>query len=198
MGYKNDAQRKAAHASMAEQSPAKQMGMIDSLTGMTNVPPQQSNTMGQAQPVFNQQAQQTAQGMFGTQQAMQNAVGATPLFQQKLDEVDLGVVKSDYKDKAFSLPFDGGKVYRGEGDMQRYGGKMSKEMTDANANYTYQHNLANKPGYAEMKQKQMDSEATVVKAEDEGMTNMLERQENERRGIMEQTELSDRTEKSED
>ena len=82
--------------------------------------------------------------------------------------------------------------------MQRYGGKMSKEMTDANANYTYQHNLANKPGYAEMKQKQMDSEATVVKAEDEGMTNMLERQENERRGIMEQTELSDRTEKSED
>ena len=28
MGYKNDAQRKAAHASMAEQSPAKQMGIV--------------------------------------------------------------------------------------------------------------------------------------------------------------------------
>ena len=187
-----------------EGSPAKQVGLVDPLTGapaqqMSNVPPKQANTLGQAQPVFNPQAQQVAQGMFGTTQSMQNSVGATPLFQvQKLPTVDLGTVKSDYKDKAFSLPFDGGKVYRGDGEYAKYGGKMSKEMTSANSNYTYQHNLANKPGYAEMKQKQMDSEASVSKTEDIGMTNMLEKQEDERRSIMEQTERSDRTEKSED
>jgi len=184
-------------------SPAKQV-MDPSLAQqpqslMSNVPPQQANTMGQAQPVFSPQTQQVAQGMFGSTQSMQNSVGATPLFQvQKLPAVDLGTVKSDYKDKAFSLPFDGGKVYRGDGEYAKYGGKMSKEMTSANSNYTYQHNLANKPGYAEMKQKQMDSEASVSKTEDIGMTNMLEKQEDERRSIMEQTERSDRTEKSED
>ena len=54
-------------------SPNKQVGAIDLVTGlpaqqMTNVPPAPSNTLGQAQPVFNQQTQQNAQGMFGTQQ----------------------------------------------------------------------------------------------------------------------------------
>ena len=56
-----------------EGSPAQQVGAIDPLTGlpaqqMTNMPPAPSNTLGQAQPVFNQQTQQNAQGMFGTQQ----------------------------------------------------------------------------------------------------------------------------------
>tara|TARA_R100000951_G_scaffold107705_1_gene103330 strand:+ start:997 stop:1593 length:597 start_codon:yes stop_codon:yes gene_type:complete len=198
MGYKNDAQRKAAHASMAEQSPAKQMGIVDPFTGMTNVPPQQANTMGQAKPVFNQQAQQNAQGIFGTQQSMQNSVNATPLFQEKLETVDLGVVKSNYKGKKFGLPFPGDKMYKGTDGFGKYGGKYTKEMTDANANYTYQHNLANKPGYAEQKQKALENEQQVVRTEDEGMTNMLERQEDERRSIMEATERSDRTEKSED
>ena len=166
---------------------------------MSNVPPQQANTMGQAQPVFSPQTQQVAQGMFGSTQSMQNSVGATPLFQvQELPAVDLGTVKSDYKDKAFGLPFPGDKMYKGTDGFGKYGGKYTKEMTDANSNYTYQHNLANKPDYAEMKQKQMDTEASVVKTEDEGMSNMLQRQEAERRGIMEQTELSDRTELSED
>jgi hypothetical protein len=51
---------------------------------MTNVPPAPSNTLGQAQPVFNPQAKQNAQGMFGNQQALQNSVGASPLFQKQL------------------------------------------------------------------------------------------------------------------
>ena len=168
---------------------------------MSNVPPQQANTMGQAQPVFSPQTQQVAQGMFGTAQSMQNSVGATPLFQvqvQELPAVDLGTVKSNYKDKAFGLPFPGDKMYKGTDGFGKYGGRYTKEMTDANSNYTYQHNLANKPDYAEMKQNQLRDEASVVKTEDEGMSNMLQRQEDERRGIMEQTELSDRTELSED
>tara|TARA_B110000444_G_scaffold236768_1_gene248919 strand:+ start:58 stop:795 length:738 start_codon:yes stop_codon:yes gene_type:complete len=70
-------------------TPLNQVGTVDPLTGlpvqkMTNVPPPPSNTLGQAQPVFNQQAQQNAQGMFGNQQALQNSVGASALFQRQL------------------------------------------------------------------------------------------------------------------
>ena len=70
-------------------TPLNQIGVVDPLTGlpvqkMTNVPPAPSNTLGQAQPVFNQQAQQKAQGMFGNQQALQNSVGASALFQRQL------------------------------------------------------------------------------------------------------------------
>ena len=70
-------------------TPLNQVGVVDPLTGlpvqkMTNVPPAPSNTLGQAQPVFNQQAQQKAQGMFGNQQALQNSVGASALFQRQL------------------------------------------------------------------------------------------------------------------
>ena len=72
-------------------SPNKQVGAIDPMTGlpaqqMTNVPPAPSNTLGQAQPVFNQQTQQNAQGMFGTQQTMQDSVGATPMFKKKCNK----------------------------------------------------------------------------------------------------------------
>jgi hypothetical protein len=72
-------------------SPNKQVGAIDLMTGlpaqqMTNVPPAPSNTLGQAQPVFNQQTQQNAQGMFGTQQTMQDSVSATPMFKKKCNK----------------------------------------------------------------------------------------------------------------
>ena len=68
-------------------SPAKQVGIVDPLTGqpiqqMTNVPPQQANTLGTAQPVFKPQAQQAAQGIYGGFDQRQNAVGAAPLFQK--------------------------------------------------------------------------------------------------------------------
>ena len=86
-----------------EGSPAQQVGAIDPVTGlpaqqMTNVPPAPSNTLGQAQPVFNQQTQQNAQGMFGTQQTMQDSVSATPIF--KLDPMHNGkpgVQKEDFE-----------------------------------------------------------------------------------------------------
>ena len=49
---------------------------------MTNVPPAQANTLGQAQPVFNPQAQQAAQGVYGGIDQRQNSVGAAPLFKK--------------------------------------------------------------------------------------------------------------------
>ena len=72
-------------------SPNKQVGAIDPVTGlpaqqMTNVPPAPSNTLGQAQPGFNQQTQQNAQGMFGKQQTMQDSVSATPMFKKKCNK----------------------------------------------------------------------------------------------------------------
>jgi len=68
-------------------SPAKQVGVVDPLTGqpaqqMTNVPPAQANTLGAAQPVFNPQVQQAAQGIYGSIDQRQNAVNASPLFQK--------------------------------------------------------------------------------------------------------------------
>jgi hypothetical protein len=69
-------------------TPIKQVGIVNPLTGqpvqqMTNVPPAQSNTLGNAQPVFNAQAQQAAQGVYGSVDQRQNSVGATPLFQEQ-------------------------------------------------------------------------------------------------------------------
>ena len=88
-------------------APTKQVGLVDPLTGaptqqMTNVPPAPANTLGNAQPVFNQQSQQNAQGMFGNQQALQNSVGATPLFQDKNPSV--GFIKQHGVLKKFETP----------------------------------------------------------------------------------------------
>jgi hypothetical protein len=86
----------------------------------------------------------------------------TPLKQdtavEKLPEVDLGTVKSDYKGKEKKLPFPGKEMYEGTGDYAQYKGKYTKDMLDMNANYTYQHNKANKPGYVEGKKRQMEAE----------------------------------------
>ena len=84
-------------------APTKQVGLVDPLTGaptqqMTNVPPQQANTLGNAQPVFNQGVQQAAQGIYGGIDQRQNSVGATPLF--KLDPMyngKPGVQKEDFE-----------------------------------------------------------------------------------------------------
>ena len=74
-----------------DNSPAKQVGVVDPLTGqpvqqMTNVPPQQANTLGTAQPVFKPQTQQVAQGIYGGIDQRQNAVGATPMFKKKCNK----------------------------------------------------------------------------------------------------------------
>ena len=89
-------------------SPAKQVGIVDPLAQqqmvaqpaqqMTNVPPQQANTLGNAQPVFNQGVQQAAQGIYGGVDQRQNSVGAAPLF--KLDPMHNGkpgVQKEDFE-----------------------------------------------------------------------------------------------------
>ena len=75
-----------------EGSPAQQVGIVDPLAQqqtvtqpaqqMTNIPPQQANTLGQAQPVFNQGVQQAAQGIYGGVDQRQNSVGAAPLFKK--------------------------------------------------------------------------------------------------------------------
>lgn len=98
MGYKNDAQRKAAHASMAEQSPAKNIGSMISSAAMgnnvdlnnlqptqpmTNMPPQQANTMGNSQPVFSPRSTQAGTGLFGDMQQRQNSVNAPLMFHEK-------------------------------------------------------------------------------------------------------------------
>ena len=66
-------QQYAQQTPQAVQQPAQQM---------TNVPSQQANTLGNAQPVFNQSVQQAAQGIYGSIDQRQNAVNATPLFQK--------------------------------------------------------------------------------------------------------------------
>ena len=76
----------------------------------------------------------------------------------KQEAVDLGTVKSDYKGKEKKLPFPGKEMYEGKGDYAQYKGKYTKDMLDMNANYTYQHNKANKPGYVEGKKRQMEAE----------------------------------------
>ncbi len=89
--------------SKGEITPLNQVGTVDPLTGlpvqqMTNVPPAPSNTLGQAQPVFNQQTLQNAQGIYGGVDQRQNSVGATPVF--KLDPMHdgkPGVQKEDFE-----------------------------------------------------------------------------------------------------
>ena len=53
---------------------------------MTNVPPNPSNTMGNARPVFPVPTQKTAQKMFGSVDMMQNSVSAPPLFKKKCNK----------------------------------------------------------------------------------------------------------------
>jgi len=51
-----------------DDSPVKQVGIVDPNTSMPIAPAQPSNTLGAAQPVFKPQAQQAAQGIYGQQQ----------------------------------------------------------------------------------------------------------------------------------
>ena len=91
-------------------APTKQVGLVDSLTGaatqqMTNVPPQQANTLGNAQPVFNQGVQQAAQGIYGGVDQRQNSVGATPLFQElPLVLKEKPIIKTHQPIKEFKKP----------------------------------------------------------------------------------------------
>ncbi len=71
-----------------QQQPAQQtpQAVQQPVQQMTNVPPAPSNTLGQAQPVFNQQTQQNAQGIHGGIDQRQNSVNATPMFKKKCNK----------------------------------------------------------------------------------------------------------------
>ena len=96
-------------------APTKQVGLVDPLTGaatqqMTNVPPQQANTLGNAQPVFNLGVQQAAQGIHGGVDQRQKSVGAPPLFQKKIaltsvqEHVQQGFIKEHKPIKEITKP----------------------------------------------------------------------------------------------
>ena len=83
---------KGAPAQMVYDTPAKQV-VIDPMTGMpmqqgemTNVPPQQYNTMGNAKPVFSEQAQLFSEKINGGIQDRQNSVFATPMFKKNCNK----------------------------------------------------------------------------------------------------------------
>ena len=109
-------QQPAQQIPQAVQQPAQQM---------TNVPPAPSNTLGQAQPVFNQQTQQNAQGMFGTQQTMQDSVSAPLMFtgEDKSDDgfsstADLTAQKK-YNDQLRSQKSSGETFSKTSGKIQK-------------------------------------------------------------------------------
>ena len=85
---------------------------------------------------------------------------------EKLPEVDLGVVKSNYKGKVKKLPFPGKEMYERTGDYGRYKGKYTEDMLDMNAKYNYQYNKANDPSYVERKKKQLEFEKNNPNFED--------------------------------
>ena len=79
-------------AQMGYDAPAKQVA-IDPMTGMpmqqsemTNVPPQQYNTMGNATPVFPEQVQLFSEKMNGTLKERQNSVFASPMFKKNCNK----------------------------------------------------------------------------------------------------------------
>ena len=98
-------------------SPNKQVGIVDPALAtqqqvaqqipqavqqpvqqMTNVPPAPSNTLGQAQPVFDPLAQQNSALFYGSVTQRQDSVNATPMF--KLDPMHdgkPGVQKEDFE-----------------------------------------------------------------------------------------------------
>ena len=139
-----------------EGSPAQQVGAVDSLTGlpaqqMTNVPPAPSNTLGQAQPVFNQQTQQNAQGIYGGVDQRQNSVGASALFQTN----QLGNTQDEQA-----------KLNSAENSKQVKFAKEFNDYTTARKNKSNWEDTENDFGFGEKEypqQKELDSLGTVYK-----------------------------------
>jgi hypothetical protein len=61
-------------------------GMPMQQSEMTNVPPQQYNTMGNATPVFPEQVQLFSEKMNGTLKERQNSVFASPMFKKNCNK----------------------------------------------------------------------------------------------------------------
>lgn len=83
--------------------------VVDPMTGMnmqsqmSNMPPQPSNTMGNARPVFNSRAQDVANNIYGGMQARQNAAGATPVYPNEMP-VQTPLFKEEPKGKMKEPP----------------------------------------------------------------------------------------------
>ena len=129
---------------------ASAFSMIDPITGMpaqaqmSNMPPQPSNTMGNARPVFDARTQNIANGIYGGMQARQNAAGATPVYpgempvqspfqnnhdndivtHKKLVGENTGKVQKDKKGNEFALVSETSKNFR-KGDTIRPKNKMN-------------------------------------------------------------------------
>jgi len=83
---------KGAPAQMGYDAPVNQ-AIIDPMTGvpmqqgeMTNVPPQQYNTMGNARPIFSKQAQLFSEKINGTLPERQDSVFASPMFKKNCNK----------------------------------------------------------------------------------------------------------------
>jgi len=118
--------------------------MLDPMTGMpaqpqmSNMPPQPSNTMGNARPVFDARTQNIATGIYGGMQARQNAAGATPVYpgempvqspfqnghEKKLVGENTDKVQKDKKGNEFALVSETSKNFR-KGDTIRPMNKMN-------------------------------------------------------------------------
>ena len=129
---------------------ASAFSMVDPITGMpaqtqmSNMPPQPSNTMGNARPVFDARTQNIATGIYGGMQARQNAAGATPVYpgempvqspfqnnhdndivtHKKLVGENTGKVQKDKKGNEFALISETSKKFR-KGDTIRPKNKMN-------------------------------------------------------------------------
>jgi hypothetical protein len=99
-----------------QQQPAQQIPQTvqQPVQQMTNVPPAPSNTLGQAQPVFNQQTQQNAQGMFGGIDQRQNSVGAPFMLENKDKGNDEKSKSKNNIDKTTGKPYDDSEKGRKE------------------------------------------------------------------------------------
>ena len=126
--------------SKGEITPLNQVGIVDpalatqqqvaqqipqAVQPMTNVPPAPSNTLGQAPPVFNQQTQQNAQGVYGGVDQRQNSVGAPLLFTDK-DKDDDGfsstaglTAQKKYNDQLRSQKSSGETFSKTSGKIQK-------------------------------------------------------------------------------
>ena len=118
---------------------------------MTNVPPAPSNALGQAQPVFNQQTQQNAQGIFGGVDQRQNSVGASALFQTN----QLGNTQDEQA-----------KLNSAENSKQVKFAKEFNDYTAARKDKTNWENTENDFGFGDKEypqQRQLDSLKTVYR-----------------------------------
>jgi TolA-binding protein len=84
MAYKDSPNKQLTAGIGAMASAINPITGMPASANMGNMPPQPSNTMGNANPVFNNPAMAAAQGVFGSTQMRQNSV--TP-FQQKPGQI---------------------------------------------------------------------------------------------------------------